>query len=1752
MLWRRWPITWPIFPPAGVDAIHLLSHGFGGGLNLGSLTLDNKNLDDHAKILTQIGAALTDKGDFLLYGCDVASGEKGIDFIGRLAQATGADVAASEDATGAANLGGNWVLEISQGAIETSVAAGESLQKSFGHLLAVDGDSYFIIGDGSGGGGGGGLVNRIGGAGGAGGGGDDTLAGSAGDDVIFGDGSGGGGGGRGYSLASGASVGGAGGGGADIIQGGLGNDVIFGDGFSGSAGDWAGGAGGLGGGGGGGTGYFGGVPGGQGGLGAGSGAGYGSSPAPLVADFGNAGITLGLDDWESDLHRGGASAPDQESNLGAGGKSFKYSYGGGGGFGGAGGGDGFTFDQAVVISGAAGDEAVHSINVPTQAVRDYFTGDILGGIFTTTPGTSYGHGAGNDWIDGGGGSDELFGLGGADTFVFDLSTAGADDRDRVWDFENGQDRLGFKDASGCPLDDSAVQAILSGAILVDADSDGAEDDTRLFLTGGTSKTISVDLVNIAPESLSLEDFNVFSSFADLDGAGGYYPMIGYDAVPVKLDAGTAATVVPSQEHFAGYWLTFTNQSSGTIVGYFSFDGAIVQAGGDSAIAAGETVTVNGTTVGTVSQDASERGQDGNPLLIHLNSDATLERVNSLLRNTYHTIERFQDPGVPGDVLPIDVFLSNTLDDSALATVVLNGNYYPVINSSATPSVDENTTAVTTVTTEIDEEGDPVTYSISGGDDADLFAINETSGELTFITAPDYETPTDADTNNTYEVVVTATDDKDCAGTQALTVTVTDVNEPPVITSDGGTATAATNVDENSTAVTTVTATDVDGDDLTYSISGGDDAAKFQIDDATGALSFVTAPDFENPADTGGDNTYQVIVQVSDGALADTQALTVAVNDVNDAPTAGAATGATDEDTLLQVAAPGLLANATDADAGDILAVVAGTLTSAKGAAVTLNAAGSYTYNPANALGLQALAAGQNTTDTFSYTVSDSGGLTDTATVTITVAGINDPPVITSDGGGATAATNVAENSTAVTTVTATDIDGDDLTYSISGGDDAALFRINARTGVLDFVTAPDFENPADAGGDNTYQVIVQVSDGALTDTQTLTVTVTDVKETIDGMIVTQTIQPGEKGATLTTLIVPVVPIDRQEDPATEHRILADIPLAQGAGGEVLLQTGLPLGIGLTSQEITGPGLTLRDTLIAAAQGRGLPPADLNELIANGIDRFVGIVPDESQVLVRALTLTGDGTAPGAPILIQGATGFGEGDPNHPLRQEALVIDARNLPPGSVLQLDQVEFAVILGEVKVIGGQGNNFVIGDSGYQYLVLGEGDDRLQGGGGDDVIGSRGGNDRIRGDAGDDFLVGGGGDDILEGGAGNDILQGGYSDSGTWNTACTPEGPLRISFAAQYPGLSQFGDGVTQWAYQCGTIPPWTEDSRMAFTLCDPASLATITLLCHAVFERLPEVAEMNAISRWGLSSSQLAELAYGLYLGQEGNGVQALEAQVLHLFDRIWGAGVAHEGEVQAGIEYLADGGSWSEGFLFLARHDNHRNGLLDDEGNLVLTQEYVLSDETGWSWDIGNDVLRGGAGDDLLIGGAGSDLLDGGPGYDRAIQLYDPEHHQFRIDAEGRLVLCFLTGQDRDTLIAIEEVVFAHQSVEVSCSNLAPDSLLPVSALHQLMTGQAPCLAALNDYAKNPVSLAELAGLLMNDGGCRELWGGLTDSDFIAGLSAQVLGEALRGEELACWTGRLESGEISRADTFIACLGVPEYQQGLFAGEGLLLA
>ncbi|KFX02115.1 putative Ig domain-containing protein [Pectobacterium carotovorum] len=119
----------------GYDAIHILSHGNEGQVRLGNLTLDSATAEARSADLAKLGTALTQDGDLLLYGCDIAQ-DTGKSFVSLLSQLTQADIAASDDLTGAIAKGGNWQLETTVGSIETNNAALGEITREYNNLLA--------------------------------------------------------------------------------------------------------------------------------------------------------------------------------------------------------------------------------------------------------------------------------------------------------------------------------------------------------------------------------------------------------------------------------------------------------------------------------------------------------------------------------------------------------------------------------------------------------------------------------------------------------------------------------------------------------------------------------------------------------------------------------------------------------------------------------------------------------------------------------------------------------------------------------------------------------------------------------------------------------------------------------------------------------------------------------------------------------------------------------------------------------------------------------------------------------------------------------------------------------------------------------------------------------------------------------------------------------------------------------------------------------------------------------------------------------------------------------------------------------------------------------------------------------------------------------------------------------------------------------------------------------------------------------
>ena len=214
--------------------------------------------------------------------------------------------------------------------------------------------------------------------------------------------------------------------------------------------------------------------------------------------------------------------------------------------------------------------------------------------------------------------------------------------------------------------------------------------------------------------------------------------------------------------------------------------------------------------------------------------------------TFNSAPNFDTPGsaANSNAYTVTVTASDTDANTNTQTIIVtvtDVNEAPTFSTSASFTVAENQTTVGTVQA-TDPEGATVSYSIVGTtNDNNKFSIDSSSGDLTFQTAPNFDTPGSAAGTNAYTVTVTASDGTNDT-TQTIIVTVTDVNEAPTFSSS-----ATFTVAENQTTVGTVQATDPEGATVSYSIVGTtNDNSKFSIDSSSGALTFKTAPNYENP------------------------------------------------------------------------------------------------------------------------------------------------------------------------------------------------------------------------------------------------------------------------------------------------------------------------------------------------------------------------------------------------------------------------------------------------------------------------------------------------------------------------------------------------------------------------------------------------------------------------------------------------------------------------------------------------------------------------------------------------------------------------------------------------------------------------------------------------------------------------------------------------------------------------------------------
>jgi len=537
------------------------------------------------------------------------------------------------------------------------------------------------------------------------------------------------------------------------------------------------------------------------------------------------------------------------------------------------------------------------------------------------------------------------------------------------------------------------------------------------------------------------------------------------------------------------------------------------------------------------------------------------------------------------------------------------NNAPTISLSATFSAAENQTAIGSISAS-DADGDSLTYSISGSE------INlSSSGVLTFATAPDYETKT------SYTATVTVSDGTDSV-TQAITVTITDIdetesNEAPTLSINSnysvnedvnGICQGGPAIGDGNCPVFNILASDPEGEDLFYTISGPD-AAAFQVSSA-GAVNTTFGPNYEVPIDENNDGDYQITITVSDGNLSVSQAITITVTNINEAPfisdycfdsdvLAGCDDIYVDENqtSALQI-------NALDPENQTISYSFYNDSGNDDNSYFNISSSGAVTFKTT---------PDYETKNSYAlyFALTDSDGLSaGSYQYNIRLNNLNDnTPVISSS-----ATFSAAENQTAIGSISASDADGDSLTYSISGSE------INiSSSGVLTFATAPDYETK------NSYTATVTVSDGTNAVTQDITINITDVDEapTITSSS-TFTIAENQ------TSVGSVTATDPENQSLTYAIYSLPAPLAgeQYSGGSINSSTGAITlnGTGFNYEERTSitAQVEVSDGTNAVTQDITINITDVNEAAPNAaptISSSANFSAAENQTAIGSVTAT---------------------------------------------------------------------------------------------------------------------------------------------------------------------------------------------------------------------------------------------------------------------------------------------------------------------------------------------------------------------------------------------------------------------------------------------------------------------------------------------------------------------------------------------------
>ena len=365
-------------------------------------------------------------------------------------------------------------------------------------------------------------------------------------------------------------------------------------------------------------------------------------------------------------------------------------------------------------------------------------------------------------------------------------------------------------------------------------------------------------------------------------------------------------------------------------------------------------------------------------------------------------------------------------------------------------------AVVTVSTTGDTTG--LTWSIASGNDDGVFAIGASTGAITVADT----TNLDREATASYDLVVQATDGT-TPDTETITITITDV--APTV------ADTAANLAETASASDAVVTVSTTGDttSLTWSIASGNDDGVFAIGASTGAITVADTTNLDKETTA----SYDLVVQATDGTTPDTETITITITDV--APTV------TDTAANLAETASASDAVVTVSTTGDTTSLTWSIASGNDDGVFAIGAStGAITVADTTNLDREATAS-------YDLVVQATDGTTpDTEIITITITDV--APTVTDT------AANLAETasvSAAVVTVSTTG-DTTGLTWSIASGNDDGVFAIGASTGAITVADTTNLDRETTASHD----LVVRATDGTTPDTETITITITDVAPTV--------------------------------------------------------------------------------------------------------------------------------------------------------------------------------------------------------------------------------------------------------------------------------------------------------------------------------------------------------------------------------------------------------------------------------------------------------------------------------------------------------------------------------------------------------------------------------------------------------------------------------------------------------------------------------